>query len=865
MEVHVRRLMRLAGVVGMAMFLGIPEARAFDPLLTSNRYDYVVLAADTLAVQASALPLLHPSLRSCVVRLSEVTAAFPGNDTAERIRAFVLYAYRYWRIAPTYLLLVGDACVGSPEWDLVPTHLETNPFDYPLFLGQYYADDGYYVSAVDPGQVRPLMHIGRLPARRASDVATFCTKMAMYQAITGEPPWLGRILLMVGDADYLTQLYNATYSVLSAALAEEELGPTQWNQSRITTKRAAPYYNPSYYDPTPSMRTEWNWGYGFVNALGNTRWDVNWFVFLVDFNLPAWPPYNPPPTFTGSLSATGYLPVVFASTCYTNYFHYTTSWNPDTVLCVGEDLLLTEPSKGAIAVVGPSHMEDIVEAYAMNRTFVHEMVSNGVRNVGRLYTMAKTKLLVEDQGHPEFAGQYALLGDPALDIKLWPLPTASSYACGAEIEESPVLQDSVLLRTEGISGDNLRVVDHAVGLAPLVGERMLSVLAQDALGTASAIEWKLQDLTLPITRNMVLSYWMNLETSPSANGHLALDGNTTAGRLRDRVDVFTVDRVPLDAKQRPAVGAGWKCYYADLSPLEGATLLDLRARYESTSAADSGRLVAYVDDIRVRRYEVDDSQELVNPSFEEDANGDGTPDFWTNLAGESGTGHVIRSRNVRTGGDWSMCVIDLYDSGEGARQIFTANSDMAGYTGVLQCYAADPTTLRIRIRDLEMDSVAYEAIHNVTSAWESLGFTFSISHTVRPTRFSFELMPMDPGIPVYVDDVDMDELILVDVGVEGMEGVEGPRMGAIGPNPMQLGSAARIEFELPRAGTVGIAVFDVGGRRIARFDAGTFGPGRHSVSVAAGVLAADAPGLFLVRMSVGGEWGRETRKIVVVR
>lgn len=850
------RAASLIFVLFCVLILNSP-ARAFDPLATSNSYDYVVLTNDNFAAQAASFLTLHPTLRSCLVRLSEVQAAFPGGTTVDQIRAFTAYAYQNWKVAPTYLLLVGDADMNEPAYDFIPSLDAENPY-YNWGGVDWYANDGYFVAPVVTGQKKPIMHVGRIPARTAAQVTTAYTKTNAYQLIAGTPSWLQKILLLVGDAkinEFPGDPPNATYRTLNDQLKSTELNT--WNQSLIATYYAQDYINYSDDAKTQVTRNAWNAGYGFVNALGNTL-DIDWLVFMAYWNLPGYNGGTGSPTFTGSLASTGYLPVVFGNTCFTNWFHRRLQ------LSIGEDLLLTDPNKGAVAVIAPTHQVDMVEAYAMDQTFVHGMVKDGVRNIGRLYSTAKSTFVTQNQGHAVFADEFALLGDPALDIKLGPLPTPTAYASGMEIEDAPIIQDTPVSRTADIGSDNLRVVNQADGVSPLVGERMLQVKAHDALGTQGAIEWKIQDLSLPITQNMILSFWINLQSSPSGNGKVVIDGNTSLGRIKDRVDIFDQSGVRLDAKLRTGTAPGWQFYYADLSPLRGATLQDLRVRYESTSAADSGSLVAYFDDVRVKRYESEASQELVNHSCEEDEDGNGTPDFWTDLNGVPTTLNAQRSAEFKYDGSYSLLVQDLYANGGGAREVFTANVEAWSDIISLKCYAASPTTFRVRVRDLEAGTTVFEDTRNATNSWQTVGETITNPYAgVRPARFSLDILPNDPSIPVYVDAIEMYPPVVVSVNNRPSIQSAEPAITAVAPNPMRPGGNMRVSFLLPRDAEVGFAVFDAGGRRLAAIPARRSGAGTHWVELPP--LRSVPAGLCFVRMQVNGAWMPGGRKTVVVR
>jgi hypothetical protein len=68
-----------------------------------------------------------------------------------------------------------------------------------------------------------------------------------------------------------------------------------------------------------------------------------------------------------------------------------------------------------------------------------------------------------------------------------------------------------------------------------------------------------------------------------------------------------------------------------------------------------------------------------------------------------------------------------------------------------------------------------------------------------------------------------------------------------------------VEFELADESEARLELLDIAGRRIARREVGSFGPGRHSIGLAPGLSA----GVYLIRLSTGGR--SLTRSVSVLR
>ncbi|MBM3320388.1 MAG: hypothetical protein FJY73_06905 [Candidatus Eisenbacteria bacterium] len=826
-------------------------ARAFDPLSTDHAYDYVILAHDNLATEAQRL-LDHRSTdhRCCLVRISEIASSFQGSSLVEKIRAFVHHAYRNWRIAPSYLVLVGDANMTNPAHDLVPAPLRWNEF-YVWHDNRWFADDTYYVESPFDGNTKPILHVGRIPARTNAQLRNAIDKILAYDALAGSPAWLSRILMLVGDASINGN--NQVYKTLNDQLRDEEL--SGWPE--IVTRYASDYDDdmeewPEI--PTEVTRQDWNAGVGYANAFGNTLGWTN-LVFMAYFNLPPGGTGNP--TFTESLDATHRFPVLFAGSCLMNYFYR------DFELSVGEDLLLSEPDRGAAAVVAATHVNDAVESYQMNQYFIHEMIRRGVRNLGRLFTGARSRVLEQGHGHPTFARQYCLLGDPGLDIKLHPLLTPTDFANGMEIEDAPVFQDVVLARSaEGLSNDNLRIVHSDGGVDPLLSERMLRATLTDGAG-APFIEWKILEPNLPIEENTILSFWMNVPESPGGACKIVLDGNTTGGRLKDNIGVFDQNGVPLNAKYRTPLGQGWRSVYADLSSLQGSTLLDLRVRYETTVASDAGNLRAYIDAIRVSR-PAPEAGEILNASFEEDEDRNGTPDFWTNLWGETTTGNVLRSDHYARDGTHSMLVYDEWCNGQGAQHVFHSNPSAPAYTMRFDCMAPEETSFRVIAADLNWGSEILSASGSAGPAWKRFECAFPNPDCgFGMGRIAIRILPEDCEYPLYIDAIRV--LPGPEVGIEGASSpAPFPLFAVASPNPVPREGAARVRFDLPRGAEVAIDVFDLAGRRVARIPETRFPAGENGIAWHPERLGVSS-GAYFLKFYVDGRAIPGGRKILIVR
>ncbi len=564
---------------------------------------------------------------------------------------------------------------------------------------------------------------------------------------------------------------------------------------------------------------------------------------------------------------------MFGSTCLLNMFHL------DKELCIGEDMLLQHRHKGAIAVVSASDRQDIFEACAMNEIFVHELFHKGVRNVGRLLSTAKADLLGDQMGVPELINQYVLLGDPATDIKLHPLPVLPYFRSGMEIQDPPMLQQEVIEISGSIWFNRLRLCHDdefdGVDVVPLESERMLRARFLDGGSSASRVEWKIQDLNLPVEKNMVLSFWVNVPWSPGDAGRIVIDGNTTGGRIRDNPHIVDQYGVRLKAVMRAPPAPGWQLVYADLSALAGSEITDLRVEYESAHESEIGYMNAYFDDIRIERHTGASrwilTHKILNYSFEEDVNGDGTPDYWTDLHGITGTSSTLRCNEYVVDGKYSLVVFNEHcEPGQGAQQVIFVNSyDDLGELGYsFHHRAMEATSFQFRIVDALSEAVYVDREIQAGFDWQSASGSFS--HAVSGYgRLLVQFVPNECLQPVWIDAVEVSGEVQYPSAVDMISdgpGATGQVITSVWPNPGTGGDRFEVGFTLTEPALVALEVFDISGRLVGSSKGRMLEAGNQSIRWVAGdEHEAIAAGRYWIRLRVDGNPVPGAVPVTVVR
>jgi len=858
---------RLVGVVTLstwALALALsPPAGAFDPLDTNHLIDFIVLAYDEFAVDAQAF-LDNPDLRGCVVTTSEVLSAFGGGAdtlTVEHVRGFIEYAYEHWKIAPSYLLLVGDAAYQDPAHDLVPSYMQFNDWWYEVgwpcttYCWEY-ADDGWIVRGVG-GDEKPIMHVGRVPVRNSTQLANYLAKRAVYRSQPEPQASSGSdILFVVGDRD-TNEVDNGMMRTIADNLME---GYLPW-YCTATALYAADYGAGYPASATEDTREEWDSGHPLVNAFGNDMSECDLVLMAYGFCCDQ-------PTFTQSLSPCDTLPILFGGSCLINFFY---GLGPGgcgyPAHCVAEDLLLSCPDRGAIASFASDHVTPVFENAQMNRVFLEALFLENIRDLGRLCTAAEVEYLREGIGLDWGAWEFCLLGDPTLEIRMWRQdPDPRIWKSGAEIEDEPISQEVYRECTAGVTSSNLRVVSSDGAVGPACGERMVKAAATiGSPETGDRVEWILgetRDWGVWLPQKEMLICRMRIDASPGQAGHVCLDGifANDSDRLSYFSDVvFDQHGMGLDPEVRSPLPEGWNLLYFDLSSLDYSNWLKTVTLRCEAPMGETGDLLVYVDDIQIRPVDpYCEEQELLNADFEEDLDEDGRPDFWTNLDGEYGDGVSLWDFRPYAG-EYSMRIA----GDAGAKQIVHLDHDAEWCRVSAIAKANLDSEIRFVVWRMDTGDTLLDTKRPINRDWKLCAgvFTDPWYPGQGVDLVSVELLP-GAGHIVYVDSAMVCDAL--SGGVEEDEGVFRSVVGlTISPNPAN--PACQIEFRVAAAGRMSLSIYDVSGRLVTELEKGPMPAGAYrrvwDGKDASG--AAVASGLYFCCLETGKN--TLTRKIVVIR
>ena len=119
-----------------------------------------------------------------------------GEKSPQAIRDFLLFVRANWKLAPRFVLFVGDASfdprnyLGAGDFDLVPTKLIDTTYLET-------ASDDWFVDFNDDGIVE--MYVGRLPVRTPAEATALVAKIVNYDSSIGKAPTPQRSVLLVAD------------------------------------------------------------------------------------------------------------------------------------------------------------------------------------------------------------------------------------------------------------------------------------------------------------------------------------------------------------------------------------------------------------------------------------------------------------------------------------------------------------------------------------------------------------------------------------------------------------------------------------------------------------------------------------------
>jgi hypothetical protein len=426
-----------------------PEALAsYEPLAAplrdpANEFEYLVVTGEQYAAAFEPLRAFYTrrGMRTAVMTVEEISAAFGGVDQAEKVRNCI--KNKYVQNGITHVLLAGDwdGAVGNPR--IVPlrglygeVHSsevyvdEGMPADlyFGALDGTWNADNDALWGEIGEEDLYAEVAVGRAPVDTPEKVAAFIAKTIAYQ----ESPVASeaRSALLLGEKLWNDPLTYGDDEVELLVGARVDNGFT-------TTGIPADFSIVRKYDRT-AVWTK-------AEAIAEINIGVNWLAHAGHSNHTYVMRMSrsdvTDAVFTNDGAASGF-PIVLSTGCYAGAFdNRSVSGYYDTIDCIGE--LLVCINHGAAAFVCNSRYGWFTEGTTNGpsihfmREFLDAAFSEGYTTLGAAHARSKDETVpfldLPDEWEP---GAFRwcfyesnLLGDPALDA--WtdtPRAIAASYA-----------------------------------------------------------------------------------------------------------------------------------------------------------------------------------------------------------------------------------------------------------------------------------------------------------------------------------------------------------------------------------------------------------------------------------------------------
>ncbi len=384
----------------------------------SFSYPNIIITSIPLAPPFQDVKALRngQGLRTGIVAVSSIAAAYTGIDLPDKIRKFITDAYLDWETE--YVLLAGDDEIIPHRGlygEILPSVIDDDvPADiyYAALDGNWNTDgDGYWG---EPGEadLMPDICLGRAPVSTLTEASNFTAKLIRYETA----PVAGQIenVLMTGELLY----DEGGVKTYGSDSKEEIIGgtdahgfttigiPADWNFTTLFDRDLYPAVW-SKYDVIGAI----NGGTHIVNHLGHSINNITMKMYNSDVLT----------SFTNDGITNSYV-VAFIQGCYTAAFDNRTTDGSYVDDAIGEHFIFIE--NGAVAYIGTTrygasaHESTRGAGHYYDRQFFDAIFGEGITTVGGALDDAK----IDNVPYVDYRGMrwshYAivLFGDPAMDI-----------------------------------------------------------------------------------------------------------------------------------------------------------------------------------------------------------------------------------------------------------------------------------------------------------------------------------------------------------------------------------------------------------------------------------------------------------------
>ena len=351
--------------------------------------DYLVITHQEFRAPAQRLANYraeHNGYRTAVVDVQDIYDEFNAGVIHPRaIRDFLAYAYENWPPpAPTFVLLLGDA-----SWDPRRRLPESSKTNYVPSYG-ILVSDTWYVMLDGPDDRLPDLFIGRIPAETPEQAARVIDKTLAYEA-TPFDLWNKEFLFLNGGINAVEQsIFSGQGRILAQGLVEAPPLFARVQHFNKTTNEAITRNFERLIGERIRQGVLW---VNFLGHAGSAVWDID---------------AGMPEDWQNRL-----FPFMTGMSCHSARFA-----NPIRN-SLSELYVLHEA--GAAAYWGSSGFGYVSQDFFLLEGLFGAVVQDTVRSVGEATTAAKWHVwqrLPESKRTRYVIEQYALIGDPALELRV---------------------------------------------------------------------------------------------------------------------------------------------------------------------------------------------------------------------------------------------------------------------------------------------------------------------------------------------------------------------------------------------------------------------------------------------------------------
>jgi hypothetical protein len=355
-------------------------AATLTPDLHTLQADYIAIGPSDLIEPLQPLLDYHAAhnLTVAAVPDSAVYDQFgDGRVDPTAIQAFLR------AVKPKYVLLVGDASydplgyTAHPEANRLPTLLVTT-----VYGGETGSDVGFAQLGDD---LKPILAVGRVPARTADQVKVFVDKTLAYLTAPVAGPWRQRVLAVAdGQDDSFKSEAQAFLDKFTPAYQTQLINP-----------------KPNQPDANVPIVAALNEGYALVGYFGHgsvTQWGKDNLFTVKD---------------SAALKNDERLPVVLNFTCLAGLFTH------PTVQSLAETLLWQMDGAtpaGAVAVLAPTSLTLGSDQSFLSQALVNGFLANPTERLGDLVLKAWQAVPIDAPSARDVLQTFLLFGDPALTV-----------------------------------------------------------------------------------------------------------------------------------------------------------------------------------------------------------------------------------------------------------------------------------------------------------------------------------------------------------------------------------------------------------------------------------------------------------------